>query len=92
MQEILHSKTLKTQSTEHFDKSRVKVVITDSIAYWIKDNSVYQANIINGIIQENSTKVVDMMALDDVKLRDMMFIIDKLTEGQKNDSRDSWNY
>ena len=28
MQEILHSKVLKTQSTEHFDKSKIKVVIT----------------------------------------------------------------
>jgi hypothetical protein len=92
MQQILHSKVLKTQATEHFDKSRVRIVIADSVAYWIKDSSVYQAEIIDGAIQENSKKVVDMMALDDVKLKDMMFIIDKLTEGQTDDSRDSWNY
>ena len=91
MQEILHSKPFKTQSTDHFDNSRVRVVLSDNKAYWIKNNSVYEAEIINGLIQENSTKVVDMMALDDVKLRDMMFIIDKLTEGQTNDSGNSWN-
>lgn len=91
MQQILHSKPFKTQATNHYDKNRVKVIITDSKAYWIRDNAVYEADVISGIVQENSTKVVDMMALDEVKLKDMMFIIDKLTEGQTNDSGDSWN-
>lgn len=84
-------KYLNTQSSRHFDKTKIRIVMTETNAYWIKDNSVYQADIIDGIVQENSTKVVDMMALDDVKLKDMMFIIDKLTEGQTNDSGDSWN-
>lgn len=80
-----------TQATKHFDRGRIRIVMTESKAYWIKDNAVYEADVFDGIVQENSTKVVDMMALDDVKLKDMMFIIDKLTEGQTNDSGDSWN-
>ncbi len=81
----------ETQSSKHFDKTKVRIIITEDKAYWIKDSAVYQADVVEGIIQENSTKVVDMMALDEVKLKDMMFIIDKLTEGQKNDSGDSRN-
>lgn len=91
MQQILQSKPFKTQATNHYDQNRVKVIITDKKAYWIRDNAVYEADVVNGIVQENSTKTVDMMALDEVKLKDMMFIVDRLTEGQTDDSRDSWN-
>jgi hypothetical protein len=84
-------KTLDTQATRHFDNTKLKVVFTDTKAYWIKDNTVYEADIVNGLVQENSEKVVDMMALDDVKLKDMMLIIDKLTEGQTNDRGNSWD-
>lgn len=84
------TKTLDTQATRHFDETKLKIIFTEEKAYWIRDNAVYEADIVNGVIQENSSKVVDMMALDDVKLKDMMFIIDKLTEEQSNDRRDSW--
>lgn len=91
MQEILYSKPLNTQATRHFDSSRIRIVIADDKAYWINNRSVYEADVINGNIIENSAKTVDMMGLDDVKLKNMMFIIDKLTEGQPNDSGDSRN-
>lgn len=84
-------KNLDTQATRHFDNTKLKIVLTDTKAYWIKDNTVYEADIVNGLVQENSEKVVDMMALDDVKLKDMMLIIDKLTEGQTNDRGNSWD-
>lgn len=88
---ILAGKNLDTQATRHFDSSRVKVMLTDKKAYWIKDSSVYEADILNGIVQENSAKIVDMMALDDVKLKDMMFIVEELTKGQDSDSGNTWN-
>lgn len=87
---MLSFKQIDTQATRHFDSKHLKVVLTETKAYWIKDSSVYEADILDGTVQENSAKVVDMMALDDVKLKDMMFIIDKLTEEQPNDRRDSW--
>lgn len=89
--QILMYKTLDTQTTRHFDSTRIKVVLTENKAYWIKDSSVYEADIVNGIVQENSAKTVDMMSLDDVKLKDMMFIVDQLTKGQDSDSGNSWN-
>jgi hypothetical protein len=87
---MMPPKILDTQATRHFDNTKLKIIFTEEKAYWIKDNAVYEADIVGGIIQENSSKAVDMMALDDVKLKDMMFIIDKLTEEQPNDRRDSW--
>lgn len=85
-------KELDTQSTRHFDKNKIRIAFTDdNKAYWIKDSSVYEAEVVDGIVQENSAKIVDMMALDDVKLRNMMFIVDNLTKGNSNDSGSSWN-
>lgn len=78
-------KEFVTQATNHFDKNRIKIAFTNDTAYWIKDNKVFEASVIDGLVQEDSAKVVDMMALDDVKLKDMMFIIETLTEGINND-------
>jgi|688.fasta_scaffold47491_10 hypothetical protein len=91
LQMMIQQKPFSTQATRHFDSQKVKVIFTNDKAYWIRNNAVYQANVINGIVQENSTEIVDMMALDEVKLKDMMFIIDKLTEGQRNDSGNPWD-
>ena len=78
-------KEFVTQATNHFDKGRIKIAFTNDSAYWIKDNKVFEASVVDGLVQEDSAKVVDMMALDDVKLKDMMFIIETLTEGINND-------
>jgi len=60
-------------------------------AYWIKDNTVYSADILDGIIQEDSTKKVDIMSMDKVQLDEMIYIIDMLTEGASNENGSSGN-
>jgi hypothetical protein len=75
----------ETQSSKHLESTHVRVSMTNNYAYWIRNNSVYRAEIKDGIISEESTKTVDMMALDAVELEEMMFIIEKLTEGKKSD-------
>lgn len=88
---ILAQKEIDTQATRHFDSTRIKIAITDDKAYWIKDNSVYEADIVNGLVQESSAKIVDMMALDDVKLKSMMLIVEELTKGLNSDSGSTWD-
>jgi hypothetical protein len=84
-------KELKTQASDYFDKINYRILIVGSEAYWIKDNSVYVAQIIDGEIDENSTKKVDTMSMNSVQLKKMVFIVDKLTEGKSNDSGNSGN-
>lgn len=84
-------KDFVTQATNHFDRNRIKIAFTNESAYWIKDNKVFEASVIDGLVQEDSAKVVDMMALDDVKLKDMMFIIETLTEGINDDRGSAGN-
>ena len=80
-----------SQSSIHNDSMFVRVVITEEKAYWIRDNSVYSADVEDGFINNDSATVVDMMAIDDVQLDKMIFIVDKLTEGKHNDLGNTGN-
>ena len=86
-----YKKEMVTQSTKFFDSRHQKILFFKGKAYWIRDNSLYTANVIHGMVDEKSTKTLDIMAMDKVELKDMMFIVDKLNEGQdRNDLGNSW--
>lgn len=83
-------KELDTQSTRFFDSRHQRMLLLKDKAYWIRGDAVYEANIVDGGIDESSAQVVDMMAMDSVELDEMVFIVDKLNEGRrKNDSGSS---
>lgn len=77
-----------TQSTQHQESNKTRILFTQDTAYWIKDNAVYCANVDpqTGLILEESTKEVDTMGMDKVQLDEMMFIVEQLTEGQRDDN------
>jgi hypothetical protein len=79
----------KTQSTKHYDKTNIKVIIVDNNAYWIKDNIFYKAPLVNELIDKDSAEQVDTISMDKVQLDKMLFIMDKLREGTNDDSRGS---
>jgi hypothetical protein len=70
-----------TQSTKHFDSVSLRILIVDSQAYWIKNNSVFMADVVNGEVEKDTAREVDTMAMDKVQLNKMMFIVEKLKEG-----------
>lgn len=74
-----------TQSYKHEMSTKLRVVFADDIAYWIKDNAFYQADVVDGLVDESTTKVVDTMGMDKVELNKMIFIVQQLTEGMTND-------
>lgn len=80
-----------TQSFVHRDSTSTRILFTEGNAYWIKENQLYVGDVENGLIVENSEKPVDIMGMDKVQLDEMMFIVDKLTEGKNIDNRGSWN-
>ena len=75
-----------TQSYKYDMKNKMRVMFTETNAYWIKDNAFYQADLVDGMVDESTTKVVDTMAMDKVELDKMIFIVQQLTEGMTNDS------
>jgi hypothetical protein len=88
---IAPRKDLVTQATNHFDNSQVRVLMTETNAYWISNNALQVADIVDGQVVQDSAKRVDMMGMDKVELEEMIFIVEKLTEGKSNDSWSSGN-
>jgi hypothetical protein len=80
---------LNSQSIVHYNKSTLKILIIEKLAYWIKDNGLYVADIIDGDIDHDSTREVDTMDMDKVQLEKMIYIVEQLREGMPNDNRDS---
>jgi hypothetical protein len=75
------------QSSRHLKNTNVRVLIVEGKAYWTKNNVFYVSNIVDGDIDKNNAQVVDTMGMNKVELDKMFFIVQKLTEGKKNDGR-----
>lgn len=78
-----------TQSGKHDKSNQVRVLIARDKAYWIRNNTFYTAEVENGEVIKETTKQVDTMAMDKVQLDEMVFIVEQLTRGIENDSRNT---
>jgi hypothetical protein len=75
-----------SQSEIHDQKQKIRVIMMKNKAYWIKNNAFYNAEIQDGEILKETTTQVDIMGMDRVQLEEMVFIVEELTRGLKNDS------
>ena len=81
-----------TQSEKHIQKNMLKVVITEGKAYWILGNVFYTANAINGRVDEETTKPLDVQDMPAKELNKMLSILDDLKQGvEPNDSGSTGN-
>jgi len=74
------------QSTNYLKNVYMKIMVVKNKAYWIKDNRFIVADIVDGEVQKENAKEVDTMNMDKVELDEMLFIVEKLREGE-DDSR-----
>lgn len=79
----------KTQSRNHLKKNSMKAFFLGKDVYWIEGGFLFTAKINNKEIDESTKKRVDTHSLDKVELDKISFIVDKLTEGNKDDSGNS---
>ena len=86
-----YKKKIVSQSSKHDEKVNIRVVILDNKAYFVKDGGFYCADVDGDSIDKQSATVVDTMGMDKVQLDKMLFIMDQLRDGKKNDSGDSRN-
>lgn len=78
-----------SQSSKHVEDMFIRVVFLDDKAYWIKDGKFYVADAgEDGVDKANATEV-DTMTMDAIQLNKIKFIVEKLTEGKDNDSRNA---
>lgn len=89
LQYIVSNKT--TQASKYLDSLYVRVVIAENKAYWITGNTFFVADEEDGFVDKDTAKPVDIMSMDDVQLKKMMFIVETLTEGAEDEDRNSGN-
>ena len=70
-----------TQSEKHIQKNMLKVVISEDRAYWILGNVFYTANAIDGRVDENTVKPLDVDNMSRIELDKMLSILDDLKQG-----------
>lgn len=75
----------RAQSQNHRSEQYVRVVFLDNNAYWIKNNALFMADMHEGVVDEETTRQVDTMAMNSVELEKVMHIVEALTEGKIDD-------
>lgn len=90
-EEASKEKTMRTQATNFFDKTHLRILVLDNAAYWIKNNAVYKAEIENGEIDHGAAVALDTMAMDDVELKKLTDIVEKLREGLDREDSSEWD-
>jgi hypothetical protein len=80
-----------SQSMKHTEKHMIKIIVIDGKAYWVSDNIFYTAQTENGQIIHDTAKPVDINNMPKKELDKMLFILDNLGRGDKDDSSGSRN-
>ena len=86
-----YKKPRVSQSTKHIEKINIRVIIYEKKAYFVKNGKFYCAEMNEDQIDRSNAKEVDTMSMDKVQLDKMLFIMDQLRDGKKNDSGDTRN-
>lgn len=81
----------RTQTSVYEDKMHVRVILMDQQAYWILNNVLFVADEVDGEIDKETTRPVDTINMDKVQLEKMIFIVETLTEGEKDEDWDTRN-
>jgi hypothetical protein len=82
---MFHPIKKPTQSANCEKVMNVKVLFIDKEAYWIKENALFIADQEDGIVKEDTARRVDTMGMNGVQLEKLIYIVDVLNEGNKND-------
>jgi uracil DNA glycosylase len=80
-----------SQLTKHTEKSMIKVMVIGQEAYWVSNNTFFVANAINGEVEAGSATPVDLENMSKNDMNKMLFILDNLQNGNKNDSGSAGN-
>jgi polyphosphate kinase 2 (PPK2 family) len=80
-----------SQLTKHTEKSMIKVMVIGQEAYWVSDNTFYVAKAIDGEVEAGSATPVDVENMSKNDMNKMLFILDNLQNGNKNDSGSAGN-
>lgn len=81
----------ETQITKRMDSEAVKVVLTDDKAYWVADNVFYDADLVDNHPDMSTAKPIDTNNLSKEDIDKMLFILDNLDRGNKDERGSTGN-
>jgi hypothetical protein len=87
----IHGPDYVSQSTKHLRARETVIVIHEDQAYWIQDNTFYCAPVVKNLVDHENKKIVDTISMDNVQLKKISVIVDRLTEEGSNDSGNTGN-
>lgn len=76
----------KTQMDKMLEQNSINVMIVDDRAYWVFKNVFYTADFVNGDVDSETTRPIDTSSMSREDMDKMFFILDKLGDGNRNDS------
>jgi len=82
---------IESQSAKHAASTMIKIIVIENKAYWVKDNIFYFADTSNGDIVDVTAKPVDISTMSKQDMDKMLFILDNLRKGKKDDSSSTGN-
>jgi hypothetical protein len=81
----------ESQLTKRVEKSMIRVIVVGNSAYWVSDNIFYVADAVDGQVIPETAEPVDTNRMSRKDLDKMLFILDSLKNGKKNDSSSAGN-
>jgi hypothetical protein len=80
-----------SQLTKRKEKDMIKVIVMGNLAYWVSENIFYVAEAVDGEVIPETAEPVDTNSMSRRDLDKMLFILDSLKNGKKNDSSSAGN-
>jgi len=88
----IESNNKKSQIQKRKEENSTKIIVTeDDRAYWVINNIFYTANVIDGRPDFDNAIPVDTSNMSKKELDKMLFILDNLGRGDKNERGSSGN-
>ena len=84
--DIFDNKAASSQSKIWKEKKTTKFLVIDQKAYWVSNNMFYVGDADNGQVRPETGKPIDISTMSPKEVNKMLFILDNLNGGRKNDS------
>lgn len=89
--DIFDNKAVSSQSKIWKEKKTTKFLVIDQKAYWVSNNMFYVGDADNGQVRPETGKPIDISTMSPKEVNKMLFILDNLNGGRKNDSGGAGN-
>jgi hypothetical protein len=89
--ELPQHQDTSSQLQKRREEGTIKVLVVEDQAYWVASNIFYVANVEDGAPVPETAKPVDTTNMSKKDVDKMLFILDNLRSGNKNDSGSTGN-